>query len=162
MSTMLKTVLILVAFGVALTGCAAGSVSGLSSLGREVNVTPLRGQAPEQIKQDDRECEAWTRATKGKDEPLPSAELRYAACAISRGYQADVPHPSDLTQIAKGYHVSSPTERTLETVLSDWRACRMDKTNINPMTRAPFVDTARARAALTCLQERGYKTELYQ
>ena len=38
------------------------------------------------VRLDDGECERWTRATKGKDEPLPSADLRYAACAVARGY----------------------------------------------------------------------------
>lgn len=159
---MLKTGLSIVSIGLvlALTGCATGSASGLSAHSREVNLTPMRGQGPEQLQQDDLGCEAWTRATKGKDEPLPSAELRYAACAISRGYQADV--------IAQGgglfggttggtrYHVSSPTERTLENVLADWRACRMDKTSLNPWTAVPYSDAARGRNALTCLAGRGY------
>jgi hypothetical protein len=149
--------------GLLLSGCATSTnEKGLSSLGQEVDVTPLRGQSPEQIKQDDRECEAWTRATKGKDEPLPNAELRYAVCAVSRGYRADVTHPSDIVQIARGWHVSLSDERTLETVLTDWQACKMENTDINPMPRAPFVDAADARAAVACLQGRGYKTELYQ
>jgi hypothetical protein len=48
----------------------------LSSLGREVDVTPLRGQSAEQLRRDDAECTAWTRATKGANEPFDYAELR--------------------------------------------------------------------------------------
>ena len=86
----MKPTLVLCLLLFPLAGCATGTRDGLSSLSYEVQALPLRGQTPEQIKQDDIACEAWTRATKGKDEPLPSAELRYAACAIARGYQADV------------------------------------------------------------------------
>jgi hypothetical protein len=143
-----------------MAGCAASTSNGLSSLSREVKAVPLRGQSPEQIRQDDAECVTWTRATKGKDEPMPSAELRYAVCAVARGYQADV--------IAQGggafggttggtpYHVSSTVTRTLETVLADWRACRMGKTALNPWTAAPYSDAARGRNALACLAGRGY------
>lgn len=149
--------------GLLVSGCATSTdEKGLSSLGREVSVTPLSGQSPEQTKQDDRECEAWTRATKGKNEPLPNAELRYAACVIARGYQADVAHPSDVVQSARGWHISLSDERTLKTVLTDWQTCKMENTDINPMTRAPFVDAADARTAVACLQRRGYKAELYQ
>jgi hypothetical protein len=69
-----------------LAGCATSTSSGLSSLGREVDVQPLRGQSVELLKQDDAACESWTRSTKGPNEPLPAAELRYSACAMSRGY----------------------------------------------------------------------------
>jgi hypothetical protein len=64
-----------------MAGCATGTSgrSGLSWLGREVTVTPMNGQSIEQLRQDDRECEAWTRQTKGPQEPVPAAELRYAA-----------------------------------------------------------------------------------
>lgn len=152
-----------------LSGCATYSISGraidrsgpVSSLAQAVGLTPRLGQSVEQITQDDRECEVWTRATKGPNEPLPNAELRYAACVIARGYQADVAHPSDLSQIARGWHVSA-TERPLVTLLAEWQACRMDKADIPAFARAPFVDTANARAALACLARAGYKVELYQ
>lgn len=154
---------------VLLAGCAPYSISGhvidrsgqVSTLGQAVSLMPLRGQPVEQLRQDDRACEQWTRSTKGPNEPLPNAELRYAACVISRGYRADVAHPSDLAQIARGWHVSLSTERTLETALADWHACRMDKADIPAFNRAPFVDTTRARAALECLSGRGYRVELF-
>jgi len=72
---------------------------------------------------------------------------------IARGYQADVevwlaPH-----------HVSRPAPAPLETVLAEWRACRVDKTNINPWTAAPSVDVRRGEQALECLKQRGYPVE---
>src|SRR5712692_8219872 len=97
-----------------LAGCATSGSTGLSSLSREVDLTPMRGQPEAQQLQDDRECVAWTRATKGKDEPLPNAELRYAVCAISRGYRADM----DYLPIA------SPSERALDVVVAEMRECR--------------------------------------
>ncbi len=85
MTTRWKSALALLTLA-ALAGCAADGSTGLSSLGREVDVQPLRGQSVELLKQDDTACESWTRTTKGPSEPLPSAELRYSACAMSRGY----------------------------------------------------------------------------
>lgn len=100
-----------------LAGCASSSSPRLSSLGREVDVTPRRGQSAEQLHRDDAECAAWTRATKGPNEPFEYAELRYASCASARGYRTTI----------GGVPLSSPPERPLETVVADWRACRVDK-----------------------------------
>jgi hypothetical protein len=132
-----------------LAGCATGG-PGLSSLGREANVTPLRGQSVEQLRQDDGECERWTRATKGTDEPLPSPDLRYAACAVSRGYR-----------VTAGYAtIASPTDRTLDTVLAEWRECRADKIEMSAESYlVPFkgyADAYKGQKALECLSGRGY------
>lgn len=130
-------------------GCASGA-PGLSSLGREANVTPLRGQPVEQLRQDDGECERWTRMTKGKDEPLPSADLRYGACAVARGYQ-----------VTLGYvTIGSPTARTLDTVLTERRECRADKMEMSAESYlVPFkgyADAYKGQRALECLSGRGY------
>jgi hypothetical protein len=170
MIPLVRRLVLIVLLAVLLGGCAAYSISGraidrsgpVSSLAQAVSLTPLRGQSVEQTRQDDRECERWTRGTKGPNEPLPNAKLRYAACVIARGYQADVAHPSDLAQIAKGWHVSAgSSERPIATVLAEWQACRMDKADIPAFARAPFADTAHARAALACLAGRGYRVELF-
>jgi hypothetical protein len=138
-----------IAFVFLLTGCATGA-PGLSSLGREANVTPLREQSVEQLRQDDAECEQWTRATKGKDEPLPSADLRYAACAVARGYRVTAAYAT----------ISSPTARTLDTVLAEWRECRADKMEMSAESYlVPFkgyADAYKGQKALECLSERGY------
>jgi len=97
-----------------LAGCTSSSSPRLSSLGREVDVTPRRGQSAEQLHRDDAECAAWTRATKGPNEPFEYAELRYASCASARGYRTTI----------GGVPLSSPPERPLETVVADWRASR--------------------------------------
>ena len=73
-----------------LAGCTTGSTPDLASLRREVNVTPTRGLLEEQVSTDDRECAAWARATKGQNEPLPTAELRYSACMIPKGYRVEL------------------------------------------------------------------------
>lgn len=142
-------ILIRIALVVLLAGCASG-VSGLSSLGREVKVTPLRGQPVEQLRQDDGECERWTRATKGKDEPLPSADLRYAACAVARGYRVTT---ANVT-------ISSPTARTLDTVLTEWRECRADKMELSVDSYlVPFkgyADAYKGQKAQECLTGQGY------
>ena len=96
-----------------LAGCASDGSAGLSSLGREVDVQPLRGQSADLLKQDDTACESWTRITKGPSEPLPSAELRYSACAMSRGYSVK---PWD--------HRISPPATPLRTSRAWWRTCR--------------------------------------
>jgi hypothetical protein len=114
------TLLPRIVFVVLLAGCASGT-PGLSSLGREAHVTPLREQDVTRVRLDDGECERWTRATKGKNEPLPSADLRYAACAVARGYQ-----------VTMGYAtISSQTARMLDTVLTEWRECRADKVEMS-------------------------------
>ena len=134
---------------VLLAGCASGA-SGVSSLGREIQVAPLRGQTVEQLGRDDAECERWTRATKGKDEPLPSADLRYGACAVARGYQVTVGYAT----------ISSPTERTLDTVLAEWRECRADKIEMSAesylVAFKGLADGYRRDRALECLTGRGY------
>ena len=99
---------------------------------------------------DDGECERWTRATKGKDEPLPSADLRYAACAVARGYQ-----------VTMGYAtISSQTARTLDTVLTEWRECRAEKVEMSAESYlVPFkgyADGYKRDRALECLTTRGY------
>ena len=138
-----------IALVVLLTGCASGT-PGLSSLGREASVTPLQGQPVEQLRQDAGECERWTRATKGKDEPLPSADLRYAACVVARSYQVTVAYAT----------ISSPTARTLHTVLTEWRECRVDKMEMSAETYlVPFkayADGYKAQKAKECLSGRGY------
>ncbi|HJV57698.1 MAG TPA: hypothetical protein VJ971_17080 [Methylomirabilota bacterium] len=142
------SILARIAFVVLLTGCASGP--GLSSLGREAKVTPLRGQPVEQIRQDDAECERWTRATKGQDEPLPSADLRYAACAVARGYRVTTAYVT----------ISSPTDRTLDTVLTEWRECRADKMELSADSYlVPFkgyADAYKGQKAVECLSGRGY------
>jgi hypothetical protein len=132
-----------------LVGCASGD-PGLSSLGRDVHVTALQGQSVEQIRQDDVECERWTRATKGKDEPLPSADLRYAACVVARGYRATAGNAT----------ISSISLRTLDTVVTEWRECRADKIEMSAESYlVPFKgysDAYRGQKALECLTARGY------
>jgi hypothetical protein len=122
-------------------GCTTGSSARLSSLGREVDVTPLRGQSTEQLQKDDAECTAWTRATKGPNEAFEYAELRYAACAAARGYGSTI----------VGVRLSSPQERTLETVIADWRGCRADK-----LVPEVGFDKGRREQAMACLRGRGY------
>jgi hypothetical protein len=69
------------------------------------------------------------------------AELRYASCAAARGYQATI----------GGVRLSSPQERTLETVIADWRACRADK-----LIQEVGFGKGRREQALACLKGRGY------
>ena len=132
-------VLVPVAALLAATGCASSS-SRLSSLGREVDVTPLRGQSAEQLRRDDAECTAWSRATKGPNEPFEYAELRYASCATARGYRTTI----------GGVPLGSPQERPHQTVVADWRACRADK-----LIQEVGFDKGRREAALSCLKARG-------
>jgi hypothetical protein len=122
-------------------GCTTGSSSRLSSLGREVDVTPLRGQSAAQLQRDDAECTTWTRTTKGPNEPFEYAELRYASCVAVRGYGATI----------GGVRLSSPQERTLEVVIADWRGCRVDK-----LIQEVGFDKGRREQALACLKGRGY------
>lgn len=122
-------------------GCTTGVSSRLSSLGREVDVAPLRGQSAEQLQRDDAECTTWTRATKGRNEPFEYAELRYASCVATKGYAATI----------GGVRLSSPQERTHEVVIADWRACRADK-----LIQEVGFDKGRREQALACLKGRGY------
>lgn len=108
-------------------------------------MTPLRGQGAAQVQLDDRECERWTRATKGKDELLPAAELRYAACMIARGYQPDI----------GAAQVSSPAERTLDVALPETRACRVDKV-VREFMDVPYADAYKGQRALECVTKQGY------
>jgi hypothetical protein len=130
-------------------GCTSGT-PGLSSLGREMQLASTRGQSVEQLREDDGECERWTRATKGPAEPLPSADLRYAACAVARGYQVSTGRVT----------ISSPSARPLDTVLAEWRECRADKMEMSPESYlVPFkgyVDAYKGQKALECLSARGY------
>lgn len=130
---------------VLVTGCTTSTGPRLSSLARDAKLTPMRQQSEAQQQVDDRECEAWTRATKGEDEPLPSADLRYASCTVARGYQAT----SDYATL------SSPTERSLDTVLREWRECRAEKIELGAMAAPGYDDICRERA-LKCLQQLGY------
>ena len=134
-----------------LTGCATGAGTGTSSLARETHPTPIRQQTEAQQRIDDRECEAWTRATKGPKEPLPNAELRYGACVIARGYRADL----------TGSQVSSPVERPLNTTLDDMRACRIGRYDTWVDWTGGFLGVAITKSildhkAVSCLAERGY------
>lgn len=139
-----------------MSGCVTASPpGGPSSLALEVHLTPLQGQPEAQVQQDDRDCYAWTRATKGKDEPLPAAELRYAACAIARGYRAEI-----------GYSdVSSPTTRPLEAVIADLRAC-----DVKRLANAgsgflwggvvgAIAEGVQTNRAVDCLTQRGYAVQ---
>jgi hypothetical protein len=142
----------------ALTGCASGGNGPrLSSLGREAALTPLRGQAEAQMVTDDQECERWTRATKGKDEPMPSADLRYILCATSKGYAGTL-NSVMLGDVTIG-HVQA---RPLAVVLGEWRQCRADKIELDPMTAAPVVDVLARRKALTCLEGLGYTVQVQE
>lgn len=139
--------------GCLLAGCAPVTGIGgqrISSLGRGVKITSERGQDPTQLRVDDRECATWTRATKGQDEPLPAAELRYAACVIARGYQA---------QIAYARFASSDV-RTLEAVVLDMQQCRMNHAIGEPKNfldrMVPFRESLLAERAVRCFSERGY------
>jgi hypothetical protein len=126
-----------------MAGCATGGCAstGLSSLGGETRVTPLRDQSAEQLRQDDTECTTWTRTTKGPNEPFDYAELRYAACAVARGYQATI----------GSVPLASPNERPLEVVIRDRQGCRADKLIVEW-----GFDKGRREQALTCLQGSGY------
>jgi hypothetical protein len=123
-------------------GCTSGSSPRLTSLGREVDVTPLRGQSAEQLQRDDAECAAWTRSTKGPNEPFEYADLRYASCVAARGYQATI----------GGVRLASPPGRTLEAVIADWRGCRADK-----LIQEVGFDKGRREQAMACLKGRGYR-----
>jgi len=141
-----------------MSGCATGGVAGLSSLGREVNLTPARGQRVEQIRQDDAECVAWTRATKGTNEPLPDATLRYAACALARGYTVQ-PWGSTVLLVPGHEPVTAPETRTLEAVLADMRGCGAAQTIGYEITDTWGSPAERRVACLTCLEQRGYHVE---
>ncbi len=142
----------------ALAGCATSpSGGGLSSLGHEVDVQPLRGQSVELLKQDDVACESWTRSPKGPNEPLPAAELRYSACAMSRGYSVK---PWD-------HRISPPGNPApdLASVVADLQACRI-KAGLHDAgslvllggIEAGITESRRA-SAMTCLKERGYAVD---
>jgi hypothetical protein len=53
-------------------------------------------------------------------------------------------------------HVLSAPDRTLDTVLTEWRACRVDKVIREPWTDVPFADAFKGQKALECLSGRGY------
>jgi hypothetical protein len=76
----------------------------------------------------------------GSGEPFEYAELRYASCAAARGYRATI----------NGLPLSSPPERSHETVVADWRACRADK-----LILELGFDKGRREAAMSCLKGRG-------
>ena len=153
----MRRVLTPVLFGLliaVLAGCAASSAVPLSSLGHEVDVHPLRGQSVELLKQDDAACESWTRSTKGPNEPLPAAELRYGACALSRGYSVK---PWD-------HRISPPASPTpdLTGVVADLQACGLKRGLYDPgglvllgMVEAGMTEARRAEA-WGCLKQRGY------
>lgn len=140
-----------------LAGCASDGSAGLSSLGREVDVQPLRGQSADLLKEDDTACESWTRSTKGPSEPLPSAELRYSACAMSRGYSV---RPWD-------HRISPPANPApdLASVVADMQACGIKRGLYDPaglvllgMVEAGMTESRRA-AAWACLNDRGYAVD---
>jgi predicted small lipoprotein YifL len=138
----------------ALAACASSPPVQLSSLGREVDVRPLRGQPVELLKQDDAACESWTRSTKGPNEPLPAAELRYSACALSRGYSVK---PWD-------HRISPPASPApdLAGVVADLQACGLKRGLYDPAglvllgaVEAGMTEARRA-AVWGCLEQRGY------
>jgi hypothetical protein len=139
-----------------LTGCATGMGTGPSSLARETNLTPMRQQTEAQQRIDDRECEVWTRATKGPNEPLPAAELRYGACVIARGYRAEL----------IGSPTSTPVERPLNTVLEDMRACHIGRDDAwanywwGGFLGVAITKAYRTEKAVSCLVDRGYIVEV--
>jgi hypothetical protein len=149
-----------VLFGLAIAapaGCATSSPAQLSSLGREVDVQPLRGQGAEQLQRDDTECTTWTRSTKGPSEPLPAAELRYSACAMSRGYSVK---PWD-------HRISAPGDPApdLASVVADLQVCRLkaglyDASSLVLLggIEAGITESRRA-SAMTCLKDRGYAVD---
>ena len=125
-----------------LAGCTTGSTPDLASLRREVNVTPTRGLLEEQVSTDDRECAAWARATKGQNEPLPTAELRYSACMIPKGYRVEL-------SMAR---ISAPADRTQARVVGDMQRCELRRlvdvaTSLDPTVR---------KKALDCFTASGY------
>lgn len=135
-------------------GCATSPSRGLSSLGDEVDVQPLHGQSVEQLKQDDAACESWTRSTKGANEPLPAAELRYSACALSRGYSVK---PWD-------HRISPPGNPApdLAGVVADLQGCGLKRGLYDPAglvllgaVEAGMTEARRA-AVWACLKQRGY------
>ena len=136
-------------------GCAASPAVPLSSLGHEVDVHPLRGQSVELINQDDAACESWTRSTKGPNEPLPAAELRYSACALSRGYSVR-PWDHRISPPA------SPAPDDLAGVVADLQACGLKRGLYDPAGLVLFgaveagMTEARRAEAWECLKQRGY------
>lgn len=142
---------------VALAGCATSPSSGLSSLGREVDVQPLRGQSVELFKQDDAACESWTRSTKGPNEPLPSAELRYSACAMSHGYSVK---PWD-------HRISPPGNPApdLASVVADLQACKIKAGLYDAGSLVLLggieagITEARRAETWACLKQRGYAVD---
>ena len=125
-----------------LAGCTTGSTPDLASLRREVNVTPTRGLLEEQVSTDDRECAAWARATKGQNEPLPTAELRYSACMIPKGYRVE------LSMV----RISGPAERTQANVVGDMQRCELRKLVEAPTALDPGV----RKRTLDCFTALGY------
>jgi hypothetical protein len=124
------------------TGCATGEALPALSLGREVNVTPTRGQVEDQVSSDDRECAAWARATKGQNEPLPTAELRYSACMIPKGYRVEL-------SMAR---ISAPADRTQARVVGDMQRCELRRL----VDVATSLDPAVRKKALDCFTASGY------
>ena len=138
MFTRLAMSLILIAM---LAGCATGSAD-LPSLRREVNVTPTRGVLEQQVTTDDRECAAWARATKGRNEPLPTAKLRYSACMVPKGYRVEL----------SMMRISGPAERTQANVVSDMQRCELRKLVETPTS----LDAGVRKKALDCFTALGY------
>jgi hypothetical protein len=141
---------------VVMTGCATGGVPGLSSLGNEVNVTPARGQTAEQLRLDDQACEQWTRSTKGPSEPLPAAELRYSACALSRGYS--------VRPWSHRIAAADPAP-DLAGVVADWQACGMKRGLYDAGSLVLLggieagMTESRREQAIACLKQRGYAVD---
>jgi len=86
----------------------------------------------------------------GPDDPLPSADLRYSACAVARGYKVTVAYVT----------TSSPTDRTLDVVLAEWREWRADKIELSPesylLLAKGLADGYVRDRAMECLTARGY------
>ena len=73
-----------------------------------------------------------------------------AACAVARGYRVTTSYVT----------ISSPTARTLDTVLTEWRECRADKMEMSAESYlVPFkgyADAYKGQKAVECLSGRGY------
>lgn len=144
---LIRVAAIVVAVGL-LSGCATSTGPRLSSLGREVRITPARQQTEAQRLVDDRECETWTRANTGTDAPFPDKGLRYAACVVSRGYLAELFYVP----------VADPAGRSLDGVVSDWQACNLDAAHGTAAWGIGPALVGRHRF-LSCLTKRGYAVE---
>src|SRR5262249_18316667 len=102
-------------------------------------------------------CESWARSTKGPNEPLPAAELRYSACALSRGYS-----------VKPWNHRLSPPENPapdLASVVADLQSCNLKAGLYDAGSlvliggiEAAMTETRREKS-IACLKDRGYAVD---